>query len=146
MNVMTHPAGQTTVRGIDRTGLLRLALKLDALVSGTGAALILASMVVASQAVTELVGMPSGLLWGLGLFFAAYATGVWLVGAPSAINRTAAWTVVGLNLLWTVDSVALVVLGWLPLTTLGAALVVAQAVAVLLLAELEWLGLRRSRR
>jgi hypothetical protein len=144
MNVMTHTAGQATVANTDRTGLLRLALKLDALASGAMGALILAGMGAAGQVVTELVGVPSGLMWGLGGFLVAYAAGVWLVGAPASINRTAAWSVVGLNLLWVIESVALVVLGWLPLTSIGVALVLVQAVAVLLLAGLQWLGLRRA--
>ena len=150
MNVMTQPTGETTVArevavaGAGRSGLLRLALKLDAVVSGAAAGLILAGMAAAGPVVAEMVGMPAGLLWGLGGFFAAYAAGVWAVGARATISRTAAWTVVGLNLLWVVESVALVALGWLPLTSVGVALVVAQAVAVLALAELQWLGLRRA--
>lgn len=125
----------------DRSGFLRLALKLDALASGAVGLVLLAG----GPALAELLGIPANLLWPLGLFLAAYAVAVWLVGSPQVINRMAVWAVVGVNLLWVVDSVTLVVLGWLPLTTLGVAFVLAQAAAVLVFADLQYLGLRRAR-
>jgi hypothetical protein len=44
-----------------------------------------------------------------------------------------------------VDSLATVAIGWLPLTALGTALVLAQAVAVGLFAQAQLVGLRRAR-
>jgi hypothetical protein len=54
--------------------------------------------------------------------------------------------VVATNLVWVADSVALVATAWFPLTALGAAFVLAQAAAVFLFADLQFLGLRRARR
>jgi hypothetical protein len=141
---MMTPTAQpvlTSAAGEDRSGLLRLALKLDAVATGALALLAL----VAGPLLAELLGIPSSLLWPLGLFLAAYATAIWIIGTRASINRAAVWAAVALNLLWAVDSVAAVAPGWLPLTTLGVAFVLAQAGAVLVFAELQFLGLRRAR-
>jgi uncharacterized protein YjeT (DUF2065 family) len=53
--------------------------------------------------------------------------------------------VIGLNALWVAASLALVAAGWLPLTTPGVAMTLAQAGAVAVLTELQVLGLRRAR-
>ena len=59
-------------------------------------------------------------------------------------NRLAKAPRVAANLLWVLGSVALVVTGW-PLTALGVAFVLAQGAAVFLFADLQFLGMRRSR-
>jgi hypothetical protein len=124
-----------------QSGLLRFALKFDAVASGMMGLLLLAG----GSMLADLLGMPADLLVPLGLFLAAYAVSIWLIGTQRNINRTAAWAVVGLNLVWVIESVAVVIFGWFPLTALGVAFVLAQAVAVLVFADLQYLGLRRSR-
>ena len=123
--------------GHERT--LRLALKLDAVASGALGLL----AAVAAPMLETLLGIPAALLLPLGLFLVAYAAAVWLTGARARLSRTAAWAVVGLNAVWAIDSLALVAAGWLPLTALGVAFVLAQAAAVTLFAALQILGLRR---
>ena len=54
--------------------------------------------------------------------------------------------VVAGNLVWVAASVLAAVAGWWSPTTLGTLLVVAQAAAVALFAELQLTGLRRARR
>lgn len=125
----------------DRSGLLRLALKLDAVATGALAVLGLA----AAPLLDSMLGTPSSLLLPVGLFLLVFAAAVWLIGTRPQVSRVAAWSVVALNLLWVVGSVAAVVAGWLPLTTLGTAFVLVQAVAVLVFADLQILGLRRAR-
>lgn len=125
----------------DRSGLLRLALKLDAVATGALAVLGL----VAAPLLDSMLGTPSSLLLPVGLFLLVFAAAVWLIGTRPQVSRVAAWSVVALNLLWVVGSVAAVVAGWLPLTTLGTAFVLVQAVAVLVFADLQILGLRRAR-
>jgi hypothetical protein len=133
-----HPYATT---GEDRSGLLRLALKLDAVATGALGLLALA----AGPLLADLLGIPNGLLLPLGLFLIVYAAAVWFVGTRPIVKRPAVWTAVALNLVWAVDSVIAVAAGWLPLTMLGTAFVLAQAVAVLVFAELQLLGLRRAR-
>ena len=125
----------------DRSGLLRLALKLDAVATGALAVLGLA----AAPLLDSMLGTPSSLLLPVGLFLLVFAAAVWLIGTRPQFSRVAAWSVVALNLLWVIGSVATVATGWLPLTTLGTAFVLVQAVAVLVFADLQILGLRRAR-
>lgn len=127
--------------GAGRSGLLRLALWLDAVASGVVGLVLLAG----SAVLPEWLGIPAGLFWPVGLFFVTYAVVVGLIGTPEVVNRTAVWVIVGLNLMWVVASVAVVVSGWLPLTTLGVVFVLAQALAVLVFADLQYLRLRRAR-
>lgn len=122
-------------------GLLRLALKLDAVASGT-LGLLSAG---AAPVLEPLLGVPATFLLPLGLFLVAYAAAVWLTGTRSRVHRTAVRAIIVLNLLWAAESIALVPAGWLPLTTPGVAFVLAQAGAVTLFDHLQFLGLRRAR-
>jgi hypothetical protein len=137
----THPtrAGLDWPVGEENGGLLRLALKLDAAASGALGALLVA----AGSVLDDLLGLPLALLLPVGMFLLAYATFVWVVGTRPRISKTAAWAVVAVNLVWVADSVALVATAWFPLTTLGAAFVLAQAAAVFLFADLQFLSLLR---
>jgi hypothetical protein len=128
------------VIGADPSGLLRLALRVDAVASG---ALGLLSLV-AAPALSELLGPPSTLLWPTGLFLVAYAAALWAAAARPRVNRPFAWAVIVGNTLWVVASVAVVVVGPFALTVLGVAVVLAQAAAVALFADLQFLGLRRA--
>ena len=127
--------------GQGRDRLLRLALKLDAVASGTLGGLAL----VAGPLLDGLLGVPTALLQAVGLFLAAYAAALWIVASRPGVSRSAAWTVVALNLLWAAASVAVLANGWLPLTGLGTAFVLLQAGAVALFADLQIIGLRRAR-
>jgi hypothetical protein len=123
----------------DRAGLLRLALRLDALASGALGLLSLA----AAPALDPRLGVPIGLLWPVGGALLVWAAALGLAASRPAIGRSIAWSVVTLNVLWVAASAAAVVAGWLPLTALGTAVVVAQAVAVAALADMQLVGLRR---
>ena len=48
------------------------------------------------------------------------------------------------NAVWSADSLLLLVTGWVQPTAAGTAFVIAQAVAVAVYAELQFVGLRRS--
>ena len=135
-------AGLGASAGEQRDGLLRLSLKLDAAASGALGILTL----VAGTVLDGLLGTPLALLVPVGLFLVAFAAFVWVVGTRPRINGTAAWSVVAVNLFWVLASIALVAAGPLPLTILGVAFVLAQAMAVFLFADLQFLGLRRARR
>jgi hypothetical protein len=118
--------------------LLRLALRLDAVVSGlNGAAYLLAAAPLA-----DLLGLDAGVLRGLGAFLLAYGAAVWLVAdrpAPPAVR-----TVVAGNALWAAGSLAAVATGLGSPTTLGAVWLVLQALVVAAFAALQATGLRRS--
>jgi hypothetical protein len=54
------------------------------------------------------------------------------------------WIIIALNAVWVVDSIMLLFSGWVAPNGLGYAVVIAQAAAVLVLADLEYMGLKRS--
>jgi hypothetical protein len=122
--------------------LLRLALKGDALASG-GAGLLL---VAASGSLAGPLGLPQPLLSWAGLLFLPWAALVGWLGTRPALTTVTVWTVIVLNTIYVVDCVAVLILGWLSPTGLGIAVVLAQAAAVLALAQAQLLGLRQSTR
>lgn len=130
---VTRPASTT-----DRARLLRLVLRVDAAASG---ALGLAGLA-AAPLLSGLLGPPVPVLVGTGAFLAVFAGGLLVLASRPEIPRPAALTVVVGNAAWVLGSVA-AVLGWEALTGLGVAVVLAQAAAVAVFADLQWLGLRR---
>lgn len=121
------------------TRFLRQAVLLDAIVSGaTGALLWLGA-----GPLSGLLGLPQALLTGAGLFCVGYAAGLVLVARLSVIPRRLALAIVVGNAVWVAASLWLPASGLVSPTTLGTAFVVAQAVAVLAFAVLQWIGLTR---
>ena len=130
----------TRPRPLARLGAdpLRTVLRLDAVVTGVNGAAYLA----AAPLLSELLGVPSGALRGLGAFLLAYAAGVALVAARPVVSAGATEVVVGANLLWSAASVAAVVTGRFDLTTVGAVWVLLQAAVVAGFAVLQLTALR----
>jgi len=135
---MTSTTGTRTPTR-DGGRLLRRALRLDAAASGALGALSLA----AAPALVGLLGPPAPVLLGVGAFLVVFAAALFVLAARPSIPRPAAWTVVVGNAGWVVASVAAAVPGASVLTGLGIAVVLAQAAAVAVFADLQWLGLRR---
>jgi hypothetical protein len=130
----------TRPRPLARLGAdpLRTVLRLDAVVTGVNGAAYLA----AAPLLTELLGVPSGALRGLGAFLLAYAAGVALVAARPVVSAGATEVVVGANLLWAAASVAAVATDRFDLTTTGAVWVLLQAAVVAGFAALQLTALR----
>ncbi|WP_161867862.1 MULTISPECIES: hypothetical protein [Pseudomonas] len=120
--------------------MLRNALLIDGLLSGfTGLLLVLAAGWLGA-----FLELPRLLLLVAGsalLPFAAML--VWLANRAE-ISRQAIWAVIAVNVVWVVDSLLLLVVGWVSPNLFGHAFVIAQALAVGLLAELQWFGLKHS--
>jgi hypothetical protein len=125
----------------DEGRLLRFALRLDAAGSGALGLLGLA----AATPLADLLGMTAGGLLGSGAFLVGYALALGLLAARPVIPRAGAWVVVVGNGLWVLGSIGAVVAGRDTFTTLGVAVVLAQAATVAVFADLQWLGLRRAR-
>ena len=119
------------------TTFLRRVLALD---SACCAAIGLGLGLAASPLAT-LFGLPVELVRTAGLLLLLLAAFIaWLASRP-APPPLLVWIVIAGNLGWTAESFAL--LGWYDPTPLGAGFVAAQAIAVLGLAGLEYVGLRR---
>ena len=131
----TAPAASPLTRS---GGLLRLALGLDAVVTGAnGAAYLLGASLLDGP-----LGLSPGLLRGVGVFLLVYAAAVWFVATRRPIPGAAVEAVIGANLLWAAGSVAAVV-GIGSLTGLGAGWLVLQAAVVAGFAAAQIAGLRR---
>lgn len=120
--------------------LLRLTLKVDAIAGGAMGLL----MALAAQPLGELFGLPFVLLLVAGIVLLPLALVLYWMSQQPALSRIGVWAVIALNALWVVESLALLVTGYVQPTALGYAFVIGQALVVLLLAELEFFGLRRS--
>jgi hypothetical protein len=121
--------------------LLRFALRLDA--AGSGALGLIGLVAAAPHA--DPLGMTAGALRGTGAFLVGYALVLVFLAARPVIPRAAAWAVVLGNTAWVLGSLGAAVTGWDTFTALGVAVVLAQAAAVAVFADLQWLGLRRAR-
>ena len=78
-----------------------------------------------------------------GLILIPYVAFVAWVAIRETIARSAVWAIIATNAIWAVASVGLLVSGLVVPTSLGYAFVIAQAVVVALLGELQYAGLKR---
>lgn len=99
-----------------------------------------------SAALERWLQIPAGLSLVAGPFLLAFGAAVAWVGTRRELRSTAVWAIISLNALWVVESLLALTLGWLEPNALGRYLIIAQAVAVAAIAELEFVGLRRARR
>ncbi|WP_409333016.1 hypothetical protein [Trujillonella humicola] len=119
--------------------LLRLALRLDAAVSGANGV----AYLLAAPALSDLLGIPAGTLRGVGAFFLVYAALVALVAARPVVSAAATEAVIVSNALWAAGSVAVVAAGAFALTGPGTAWVLLQAAVVAGFAAVQLAALRR---
>ena len=101
--------------------------------------------VVFTRPLSSLLGLPESLLGATGVFLVAYALLVALVARNPVVPRPMVWVLVAGNLLWAADCAAVLLGGWVAPTALGTAYVAVQALTVLVLAELQWFGLRHAK-
>lgn len=122
--------------------LLRNALRIDAVASGaTGA-----GFVAAGKMHADMYGLPIALTLPTGLFLLAFAAFVWFTATRPDVNLGAVKAIIAINIGWVLLSAAVTVTSLVPLTTLGTGYVIAQAMAVGILAELQFIGARRTQR
>jgi hypothetical protein len=127
---------------IDRTGtrdgLLRLAMRADAIITGLAG---VAGLPLAGW-LAETSGTTTAFEYGMGAFYIAYGVVVFGLAALPSVRR-AGMAVITANLLYTVASVVLVLA--MPLTTTGVVLTLASGVYTLAFAELQYQGWRRAK-
>ncbi|MCZ8252529.1 MAG: hypothetical protein O9318_08680 [Hylemonella sp.] len=117
--------------------LLHLTLRADA-ASGIAMGL---PLVAFAEPLAALLGLPAQLLLACGLALFPFAALMLLAARSARPPAALVWLVIGGNVAWVLGSAWL----WLavPLTLLGQVFLVVQALAVLLLTELEFTGWRR---
>jgi hypothetical protein len=121
---------------------LRTVLILDAI---TCLASGLASLALAPM-LGDVLGLSSGLLQGSGAALLAVAAFIAFAAKTAPSTPWAVWVVVLGNAAWVLGSVLVLVAGLEQPTALGTAYVIAQAVVVAVLAELEYAALKRTMR
>lgn len=101
------------------------------------------AMALGTSILAGATGLPADLLFyaGVGLFpFIALLV---YIATRRTVSPAAIWTVVIINVLWTLDSFLLLASGWVTPTAFGYAFVAFQAVGVAGFALLEYIGLRQ---
>ena len=125
---------------INPSQFLRRALLADAIFSGAGAI----GFTFGAGAFASLFNLPEALLLETGLFLIAYAAFVGWLGTRAQMPKALVVIVVAGNAAWTLASIALLFSGEVSPNVLGEIMVVAQAIAIGVFAELQYVGLRRS--
>lgn len=116
--------------------LLRLAMRIDAVFVGiTGIALLAAAGVF-----SELTGLPLAVEYGVGVFSVVYGVAVFALAAIDRVRPAGIGTVIA-NALCTV--IAVVAVFTMSLTTAGVVVVIATGIYTAVMAELQFVGVRR---
>jgi uncharacterized protein YjeT (DUF2065 family) len=120
--------------------LLRRAFLLDTIVSGMMALL----LTLGAGELAPLLDLPEQLLRETGLFLIAYTALVGWLATRQSMPKLLVLIVIAGNAAWTVASIALLFSDTLMPNGLGQIFIVAQALVPGALAELQYIGLRRS--
>jgi hypothetical protein len=123
----------------ERPYFLRTVLLVDAatcLLTG-------AVMKTGAIALAELTGIPAPVLLYAGISLFPVAAFIALVAAMPAISVAGVWLVIVGNAAWVAASLGLMVSGAIEPNALGYAFIAGQALAVAMLAGLEYVGLQR---
>ena len=131
MTATTHTSQSTD-------SLLRFAMRADAVISGlTGVALLLLA-----PRVAEWSGTTPAVEYATGAFFVVFGIAVLALAARPAVRTSGLVLAVG-NALFSVLTVVVVLADVWPLTTTGVVLVLGTGVYTLVMAELQYQGVRR---
>lgn len=119
---------------------LRRMLWLDAATgAATGALQLLLTGWLAS-----FLGLPGTLLLVSGWLMFAYVAGIGFIATRPFVPAPLVRLLIGANFLWVLGCLALLLGDWVMPTLAGKAFIAIQAVTVGLLAELQWVGLRKA--
>jgi hypothetical protein len=124
---------------VTMTPFLRNIFAADAAVSGAAAIL----MIVGAPYLSPLLGLPSGLLFWAGVALVPFVALLLGMLRRQSVPRLILIDIIAINVLWVVASFGLLFSGAVAPSLLGYAFVIAQALTVALLAELQFVGFRR---
>lgn len=132
---------QTTSTRI-KSDLLRRALQANSIFSGVSGGIFIA----AAGPLTSFLGLDAPVILILtGVLLILYAVGLWQTAARNPINRRLALIAVILDAAWVIGSLAILLTGWLSLTTGGRWVVAIVADVVAIFAGLQWYALRQNK-
>ena len=116
----------TKLTTLPREAQLRLALKLDAVVTGANGA----AYLVLAGPLEDLLGVEASLLRPVGAFLIAFAAFVAYVATRPEVPRAGVTAVIEANVLWVIGSLAFVIAGVSSPETAGSVWTVMQAAVV----------------
>jgi hypothetical protein len=119
---------------------LKRALLIDATATGMMGLL----LTIGAAPLESLLGLPAALLRWAGAALIPFAALLAYLALKPNVRRGVVWTLVGVNVLWAIDSFLLLASGWVDPTTLGTTFVIVQAVAVMAFAYMEYDGVRTA--
>ncbi|GAA4109342.1 hypothetical protein ACFFTN_01945 [Aminobacter aganoensis] len=122
------------------TPFLRKVLHADALISGAAGIL----MMLGAPLLSPLLGLPGELLFWAGLVLVPFVAMLVVLARRVTVSRLLMIDIIVINALWVVASFGLLISGLVAPNALGIAFVVAQALAVAVFAELQFIGIRRA--
>jgi hypothetical protein len=125
---------------INPSPFLRRAIQADAIFSGLSAVL----LTFGAGEFAPLLNLPEALLRETGLFLIGYAALVGWLGTRPTMPKLPVTIVIAGNAAWTLASIALLFSTAISPNLLGEAAVAMQAIVVGVLAELQFIGMRRS--
>jgi hypothetical protein len=125
---------------INPSVFLRRAILADAVFSGASALLLTSG----AGLLGPLLNLPEALLRETGVFLIAYTALVGWLGTRPSMPKALVIIVIAGNAAWTLASIALLFSGAVTPNLLGEAFVAIQAIVVGVLAELQYIGLRKS--
>jgi peptidoglycan/LPS O-acetylase OafA/YrhL len=128
----------TAVLTTANDSLLRFALRLDAALTGLMG---IAGVAFAPQ-IAELSGTTPAFEYTIGAFFIAYGVAVYALSRLANVRIPGTVVAIG-NVGYAVAAVAVVLAGVWPLTTVGVVMVLGSGVFTLVMADLQYVGLRR---
>jgi len=133
MSAITVPAVSTRP-----DAFLRLAMRADAVIVGVIGVALLAG----ANRAADITGLPVAVEHGVGVFSVVYGVVVLALAALDRVRPGGIATVIA-NLVCTVIAAAVILTGMFPLTGVGIAAVVVTGLYTLVMAELQYVGLRR---
>jgi hypothetical protein len=122
------------------TPFLRNALNADALISGAAGLLMMGG----ANFLSPCLQLPASLLFGAGLALVPFVVMLVVVARRQTVSRLVLIDIIAINALWVVGSVVLLISGAVAPNLFGILFVAAQAIAVALFAELQFIGMRRA--
>ena len=125
---------------INPSSFLSRALLADAVFSGVSAV----GLTLGAAVLAPFLNLPEALLRETGLFLIAYTALVGWLGTRQSVPKALVLLVIVGNAAWTLGSIALLFSGAVSPNLLGTVVVVAQAIATGVFAELQYIGLRKS--
>lgn len=125
---------------INASTFVRRALLADAIFSGVAAL----GFTFGASAFGALFNLPEALLRETGLFLIFYTALVGWLASRAAVPKPLVLLVVIGNVAWTIGSIALLFSGAVSPNLSGELMVVAQAIATGVFAELQYVGMRKS--